>query len=135
MRTKAFAAVTELAARLLHRPVGHTKWPGFLRDIDEPHLLIGLAALVVNRFINGDNEISLAVLALLEVLDFHVEQWQHRMRAAVGREFEPRNLRIIQILARDFLRPGEQFLAINNLQNTELVVAVAHVKTILLRPR
>src|SRR6185369_13289686 len=73
------------------------------------------------------NEVAFAVLAFRKVCDFHVEKWKYGMGAAVDRKIEPAYLRVKQVFARDVLGPLQQFLAVDDLQDSEFVVAVPEI--------
>src|SRR5512145_1495989 len=65
VRTEAEAALAEVT--LGHRAGAYDHWISFFADIDDPNAFLALGAVVLDRFVDGDNQLSF-------------RQWQGGMR-------------------------------------------------------
>ena len=127
-------------------------------DVDDPHHLPVLEALVGERLADNSDEVasclrSLRLRIVVIVLDaggrgrawpqflicefrqHHAEQRKRRVRAGVRREIEPGDLRIHQIRVGGILRSVQQLVAIDDLHDAVAAGAVAEVDAIALRSR
>src|SRR2546422_10577093 len=92
-------------------------------DVGNPHHLPRLETFVGDRLVGDDDEVSESpVLVLGELGDLHADRGERRVRADVGREIEPADLWIQEILACRLLWAVQELLPIDNLDDTVLVL-------------
>src|ERR1700724_3321862 len=88
------AAAAEAATLFRHSPARHAKGLRFGRDVGNPDHLPRLTALVGNRFVGYYDEVTrLAFFILRELGELDSEQRERCVRADVGRQVEPSDLR------------------------------------------
>ncbi len=130
MRAEAPAAAAEIPARLWDRPARHPERLRFGGDVGNPHHLPRLETFVGDRFVGDDDEVSESpVLVLGELGDLHADHGERRVRADVGREIEPADLWIQEILACRLLWAVQELLPIDNLDDTVLVLKRSFVSS------
>src|SRR5947207_4925999 len=131
VRSEAPAARAKIAACLGHGKARHAKRPRFGSDVGDPEHLPRFLAFVDERLVDDCDEVARAAfLVASEFGDIHPEQRKRRVRADVGREHEPADLRIEQIGAGRLRWTFEQLLAIDDLDHSRFVGAIAEVDAI-----
>ena len=134
MRAEPPAALAERAARLGHGVARDHHRPVLDRDVGEPHHLPRLAAFVLDRLVDDHHDVAgLAVLVVREFGDRHALHGKHRVGAVEGGHRQPRDFRIAKIVRRRLLRPVDQLVAVDDLQEAALVGAVAEIDAVALR--
>src|SRR5262249_5849951 len=112
----------------------HRHRPRFDRDVDEEYELARFLAFIENLLVHDHHEVTyFAVFVLGEFRDGHLQHRENRVRAIEGQHVELTDNWIAQVLRRRLLRTVQKLLAVDDLQHTALVGAVAEIHAIALR--
>ena len=119
--TEPAAARAVAARRLGHVEVRDAHRPPLVGDVDDIRLLPRLATLVAGGLVYDHDQVAmlragLRAPVLSEALHLHAQHRQRGMRAHVERRIDARHLGSEQVGRRRLLRPGEELLAVDNLE-------------------